>query len=643
MTIEDPDMKPIPGVRKPAGTANYHYQKKVPKDLLMHPSINGELWGFRGSLGTSNLREANALAAAKLAELEKFWATLSASQRASRPGEVTPALLDAIAQRVKAAVLAEDEALRADHRALAASLMNWWRAKEKARHLAHAKALRDAQSSDQEPPPYRSLTVPKVLTAEGLEELEQLKPLGMADVMVGELLDMLKERHQAAAEETRKALGRGLNMPILVRADREARALGVNLSDEDWKSTEAKSLREACQRAYLEALEGLAQRDNGMVVDTPPAPSVVPSASEVAPQASEGLTLGEVVKEVLKAYPENDYKRKLNMVTGLMLQVISPTLPVKDLKQAQVTAFLSKVCKLPTDWYTQTRKGAKVSQLLDQEHPECIGPKTFESTYRAALSTFLTRAQHEYQDQGFPATVSVRFAKYQGTREENEDQQRNFKPDELQRLFGSKEYAEFAQAPDMAHRYWLPLLMLHSGARPRELCQINPQVDYGTRDGVPFFLISEKTEADAGVDKTVKTGEERHIPIHPRLIEWGFLEYVDKVKGQGAKRLFPGFGMNKGNAAARAGYWFSDFLEEIGLRDENPKALISGLYAFKKTFITEAHRLGLRYQSITGHADESASKVLRSSYIMEEIPIADKLQVLKQVDFGVNPPSLGYK
>lgn len=319
MTKDNPEVKALPGVRRVPQSTNWHYWKRNPDTLMSHPAIGGKQWAFRGSLGTSDLREANALAAAKLAELEKFWATLRDSQRASRPGEVTPALVDAIAQRVKAAVLAEDEALRADPQALAASLMNWWGAKEKARHLTHAKALRDAQSSDQESPPYRPLTVPKVLTAEGLEELEQLKLLGMADVMVGELLDMLKERHQAAAEETRKALGRGLNVPVLVRADREARVLGVNLSEGDWKSPEAKALREACQRAYLEALEGLAQRDNGMVVDTPPAPSVVPSATEATPQAPEGLTLGEVVKEVLKAYPENDYKRKLNMVTGLML------------------------------------------------------------------------------------------------------------------------------------------------------------------------------------------------------------------------------------------------------------------------------------------------------------------------------------
>jgi hypothetical protein len=63
-------------------------------------------------MGTSDLREANAKAAAKLAELEAYWFTLRASQKATEPSEVTTALTDAIAQRVKAAVLADDERLR---------------------------------------------------------------------------------------------------------------------------------------------------------------------------------------------------------------------------------------------------------------------------------------------------------------------------------------------------------------------------------------------------------------------------------------------------------------------------------------------------------------------------------------------------
>jgi len=593
------------------------------------------------------LREANAKAAAILAELEAKWAALRAAQKATEPSDVTPALADAIAQRVKAAVLADDERLRGDPEALAESLSHWWAGQERARKLAHDRALRDAQTVADEPQPYRPLTVPQWLTPDGREELREYIKAGQGGVALDDLSDLLKERHEGAAKQARQALGRGSNGPFLVLAGREALALGVNLGADAWVSPEAKPLRDACQRAYLEALEGMALRDGGEVVDTPVAPVTVNEAAKAQPlgaqqAADTGPTLGAVVKAFLATCEANDYTRKLTTVTTLLVLVLGKDTPVKDIKQAQLSAFMSKVCRLPVDWYTRSKKGESIIKMLDQEHPKCISPSTFAYTYKACTASFLKRAKAEYHDQGFPMGLSVDYAKYQGTREDNEEQQRNFKAPELVRLFESKEYAELAKAPDMAHRYWLPLLMLYSGARPRELCQINPQADYGVLGDIPFLLISDKTPADEGVIKTVKTGEERHIPIHPELVRLGFLAYVDKIKGQGAKRLFPGFGMHKGDAAARAKSWFSDYLEELGIRDETPKALISGLYAFRKTFITVAHLLGLKFEPITGHADKDRSKVTLDSYIMEQIPLKDKLATLEQVVFAVAPPVPAY-
>lgn len=635
MSKEAPEVKPFPGVRRVPQSTNWQYWKRNPDTLMNHPAIAGKQWAFRGSLGTSNLREANALAAKKLAELESYWATLRESQRASKPADVTSALQDAIAQRVKVAVLAEDERLRADPLALAKSLADWWTAHERGRLLAHERAQRDAQN-ESEVPPYRPLPVPRWLSQSGQDELAVYVQGGQSGVPMGDLLGLLQERHEGAAKQIRHALSRGHSGAFVTLAEREALALGVNLGADGWMTPEAKPLRDACQRAYLEALEALAQRDSGSIVDTPLMPTVAPKV-EPKGQAIEDdtLRLGAVVTSVLAECPENDYKRKLRMVTSLLLQVVNPALPVQDLKQAHITDFLAKVCKLPTDWYTRTKKGETIAKLLTHEHPKCIAPKTFEATYRAALSTFLERAKHEFHDQGFPVGLSVKFAAYKGTREDSEEQQRNLKAHELVRLFGSAEYAALAKAPDMAHKYWLPLLALYSGARPRELCQINPQVDFGVEGDVPFFLVSEKTEGDEGVVKTVKTGEERKVPIHPELARLGFLAYVDKVKQQGARRLFPGFGLHKGNSAARAGQWFSDFLAELGLRDETPKAMVTGLYTLKKTFITEAARLGLRFEPITGHVEGDRSKVLRDGYIMEELPMADKLAVLERVQFDV--------
>lgn len=43
----------------------------------------------------------------------------------------------------------------------------------------------------------------------------------------------------------------------------------------------------------------------------------------------------------------------------------------------------------------------------------------------------------------------------------------------------------------------------------------------------------------AGGDKSLKTVNAiRQVPIHPRLIELGLLEYVDALKAAGYDRLF---------------------------------------------------------------------------------------------------------
>ncbi len=646
MTSDEPDMKPLSGVHRPNNTSMWHFQKKVPSDLLNHPAIQGTQWAFRGSLGTASLREANAFAAQKLAALEALWTTYRAALRVTNPEDVPPALAAAIAQQLRVLVLAEDERLREDPGALAVSLAQWWQAKEHARHAAYliecgpppvyGPPQKEAMGrhEDPPPPPFKPAAVPRWFTPRGLQEAADYALAGRPEVPLHELLPMLNERHQDAAAAAREAMARGGLGPFLLLADSAAKALGINLGYEGWRSAQAKALRTECQRAYLAALEGLAERGAGLLHETPPAPEV-PKAEQ--PKPKDVLSLEKVVAAVLADHPENGFKRKVETTTRLLLALMDPKTPVEAIKQAHISDFLGKVCRLPTDWYTQVRRGRTPLQLLAVEHAECISPTTFESTYRASMSTFLKRAAHAFGDQGFPRGLGVEFATYKGTRKHKEEQQRNFKAHELKALFESPQYKAFAEAPGDAHKYWFPLVALYTGARPRELCQINPQADVGERDGVPYLLISGETAADDKVVKTVKTGEARHVPVHPELIRLGFLEYLEQIKGQGARRLFPGFGLHKGDAAARARDWFSDFLEEVGLRDETPGAKLTGIYAFRKTFITEAARLGLRFEPITGHAEEGRSKVVRDSYIMEELPLLDKLKVAAQVVFSVQP------
>ncbi|WP_152047172.1 site-specific integrase [Aureimonas psammosilenae] len=75
-----------------------------------------------------------------------------------------------------------------------------------------------------------------------------------------------------------------------------------------------------------------------------------------------------------------------------------------------------------------------------------------------------------------------------------------------------------------AAKRWMPWLSAFTGARPAELAQLRGQ-DVQERDGISFLRLTPA----AG---SVKSGQYRDVPLHPQLIERGFLEFA-KAAGEG--------------------------------------------------------------------------------------------------------------
>ena len=70
--------------------------------------------------------------------------------------------------------------------------------------------------------------------------------------------------------------------------------------------------------------------------------------------------------------------------------------------------------------------------------------------------------------------------------------------------------------------YWIPLVLLHTGARPAEICQLRVS-DVMTQDNIACLNITDEGEA-----QSIKNGNSRRlVPIHSRLIALGFLHYVE--------------------------------------------------------------------------------------------------------------------
>lgn len=239
------------------------------------------------------------------------------------------------------------------------------------------------------------------------------------------------------------------------------------------------------------------------------------------------------------------------------------------------------------------------------EGEECMSPSTWEQNYKFPLGTFFENSMRDYGDAGF-RNLTVKGIEYPGDREFDEKAQRALSIAELQQLFESDEFRKFANDPEKEEMYWLSIVAFFTGARPREICQINPQVDFGQMEGHWYIDISQYSAAGVGVVKTVKMGEERRLPIHRKLIGLGFHQYIERLKKNGADRLFPNSTIKSGNPFSAIGPEFTEILRAVDLYDDSapPGRRVLGIYAARKTFVTLARAQGVISKEITGHADD---------------------------------------
>ena len=171
-----------------------------------------------------------------------------------------------------------------------------------------------------------------------------------------------------------------------------------------------------------------------------------------------------------------------------------------------------------------------------------------------------------------------------------------------------------------------------------EICQLNPQTDI-LRDpetGIDYLWITELSEGDERVKKSTKNlNSRRKVPIHSTLLQLGFLDYVERVRGAGAMLLFPTWNPSKGRACGAAEKWFRQFIVEAGLRDDTSFGRIVGMHAFRHTLLHRANNLSPAQDvtPITGHAG-TADAVVRG--YQGELSLENKRRALEAITFGLD-------
>lgn len=177
--------------------------------------------------------------------------------------------------------------------------------------------------------------------------------------------------------------------------------------------------------------------------------------------------------------------------------------------------------------------------------------------------------------------------------------------------------------------YWLPVLALFTGARVRELAQLRrgdvSEQEYPDADGNVckgwFLNITEDTD-DEGLTNAIKNdASERLVPVHPKLIELGFVGYVEGLANQKG-RIFPELPEDiYGNPAAKWGEWFGPYLRKVcGVTDRRMT-----FHSFRHTFKDYARNARIEdgiQRQIMGHEGGDVADQYGAGYSLHVVAAA---------------------
>lgn len=176
--------------------------------------------------------------------------------------------------------------------------------------------------------------------------------------------------------------------------------------------------------------------------------------------------------------------------------------------------------------------------------------------------------------------------------------------------------------------YWGALIAVYTGARRNEIAGLLPEdVKYDDASGIWYFDITEEGEQG----KSLKSdAAKRIVPIHSRLLELGFMDFLEKSKAKGTKirhggghkvRLLYDLTYTEHEQWGRnLGRWFNErFLAKLGLKTSKKT-----LHSLRHSFITSLSAAGVDgaiVKSIVGHEADTVTTQVYTHYGVDHLPV----------------------
>lgn len=330
--------------------------------------------------------------------------------------------------------------------------------------------------------------------------------------------------------------------------------------------------------------------------------------------------------ETYCAYKKNAWISKSQSEFAMHLRVFVEMVTDKEILQLTSKDYDFYIQNLPR-WpkncsKNKLYKGKTAREIASMPDPEeTISRKTLE-TYYTTVTGFIRWAADRDENAGM--NTSILRMKPQSNQPES-DGYVALTDQHLSLIFESEVSLHFLQQSKHPYQKWLPPLgLILGGSRLDELCSLKVE-QVGVENGIHYIEIRKgKTKNSV-----------RKVPIHPVLIELGFLKFCEHKKSLGEDRLFPECThVEKHGHRKAASRWFGEYLDHLGITDK--KYVFHSFRHNVSNILNEVDSLkAWRICRYFGHAAPPGASESERSYFKQK-KLEHLLPVIKALQFPID-------
>jgi len=187
-----------------------------------------------------------------------------------------------------------------------------------------------------------------------------------------------------------------------------------------------------------------------------------------------------------------------------------------------------------------------------------------------------------------------------------------FTTDDLKKILKPETYLNWTinfEHPYKIHKvnnklpyYWVFLLGIFSGMRTNEMCQLRCS-DIRKEKNIWFMFVEDSENTKVKTESSI-----RKVPLHPQLVELGFIDYVGNLRKKKKTRVFWELREDRDGFASKVSRHYNEkFLPAIGVWEKHKKVL----YCTRHTFINKLYSEKVDenvIKTLVGHKKEFTMK-----------------------------------